>query len=241
MKAMILAAGKGTRLMPLTEFIPKALVKIGDKPMLELVIKRLIYYGFNEIIINVHQYPDQIKEFIDRNNRFDIEIAISDESLKLLGTGGGIKQASWFFNDHKPFMVHNVDVFSNINLSKLLQDHLNHRCLATLAVKKRTTKTGRYLIADDENYLCGWKNIKTHQEKIPRKPRSIYQELAFSGIQVIDPKIFSLMGTGQFSILDTYLSLCDGYDLRVYNHRNSFWMDLGTPDSITRAEKFLAG
>ncbi|MEJ2242618.1 MAG: sugar phosphate nucleotidyltransferase, partial [Candidatus Bathyarchaeota archaeon] len=156
MRAMILAAGLGTRLKPLTDSTPKALIKIKGFTLLELLIKKLKSSGFDEIVINVHHLADQIKEFLKQNNFLDTEITISDESNKLLETGGGLKKAAYFFPDGKPFLVHNVDVLSDISVNSLMEHHLASKSLATLAVRNR--KSSRKLLFNKENILCGWMN-----------------------------------------------------------------------------------
>ena len=239
MKAIVLAAGLGIRLRPLTENTPKALVKVNGIPMIELVIRRLIYYGFDRIVVNLHHFPGKIMHFLNTNECFGIEITTSDESEKLLGTGGGIKKASWFFNDDQPFLVHNVDVFSNIDLQKLYQTHCQAESIATLAVKKRTTS--RQLLFDDENILCGWKDEVKGKKILTREPNSIYRELAFSGIHVLDPEIFNYMkDKDEFSIIDTYLDICKYSEIKAYRHDKTFWIDLGTPEGLDMAEKYKA-
>jgi len=146
MKAMIFAAGKGTRLQPLTNDIPKALVKVNNITLLEIIINKLKHFGFNDIIINVHHFAEQIKDFLNKNNNFGIKITISDESSLLLETGGGLKKAAWFFDDNKPFLIHNVDILSDINLSELYDFHIQSQSLATLAVMHRITS--RYFLFD---------------------------------------------------------------------------------------------
>lgn len=239
MKAMILAAGLGIRLRPLTENIPKALVQVNGIPMIELVIRRLIYFGFDRIIVNLHHFPGKIMHFLNSKECFGIEITTSDERGKLLGTGGGIKKAAWFFNDDKPFLVHNVDVFSNINLLKFYQTHCQSDSLATLAVKKR--KTSRHLIFDDKNYLCGWKNEQKGKKILSREPSSMYRELAFSGMHVVDPEIFKYMkDKDEFSIIDAYIEISKYRDIKAYRHDKTFWLDLGTPEGLDMAMKYKA-
>lgn len=236
-QAMIFAAGLGTRLKPLTDNKPKALVEVSGTPLLEIVIKQLIKYDFNEIVINVHHFAEQIIDFLDKKKNFGITIHISDERGELLETGGGMKKAAHFFNS-KPFIVHNVDILSDINLSDLYDFHIQKKALVTLAVKKR--KTQRYFLFDNTNTLCGWRNFKTNDIKISRPPQSKLQPIAFSGIQVVDPKIFSLIKTtGAFSITNTYITLAGNHPIYAYNHDSSFWMDLGKIENIIEAEKFI--
>ena len=234
MRAFILAAGLGTRLKPITDSVPKALVKINDKTLLEILIDKLTRSGFNKIIINVHHFAEQVIDFINQNN-FNAEIVISDERNKLLDTGGGLKKTAWFFDDGKPFLVHNVDILSNINLKKMYNFHLQNNALATLAIRKR--KSTRYLLFTDDNYLCGWKNENTG-EQIKTENKISCNEFAFSGIHVIDPKIFPLMPEDDvFSIIKLYLSLMLKHKLRGYVDNESFWMDGGKTENLKIAEE----
>jgi len=226
MKAMILAAGNGTRLMPLTNNKPKALVEIKGIPLLEIVIKRLIKFGFKDLIINVHHFAHQIIDFLNKNENFGIKIQISDETEKLLDTGGGIIHAKTFFNDGNPFLVYNVDILSDINLNELIEFHCQHNQIATLAVKDRLTK--RYLLFDEENILCEWQNIHTGMRKVSRKPKGNLKLLAYSGIQVLNPEIFDLIEEkGVFSIMDVYLRLAKSYNIRAFDHGDTIWFDMG--------------
>jgi len=177
MKAMIFAAGKGTRLKPLTDNIPKALVKVNNIPLLEHVILKLKKSGVTEIILNVHYLANQIIDFLKEKNNFDIRIEISDETDLLLDTGGGLKKASWFFDDNKPFIVHNVDIISEINIEELFNYHIANNALATLAMSKRNSS--RYFLMNTENQLCGWENIQT-KVKIISKSSNKLTQLAFS-------------------------------------------------------------
>ncbi|MCK4448584.1 MAG: nucleotidyltransferase family protein [Candidatus Marinimicrobia bacterium] len=238
MKAMILAAGLGTRLRPLTNSKPKALIEINKIPLLEIVIKRLKLYGFNEIIINVHHFVDQIIGFLKEKNNFSIDIRVSDETDLLLSTGGGLKKASWFFNDSKPFLVHNVDILSDINLKQFYGAHVNSEALATLAVRNR--QSSRYLIFDNDNNLCGWKNTKTNEVIIAKQSKSDLIPLAFSGIHIINPSIFDLMPEQHvFSMIDLYLNLAANYSIKEFNHDSSMWIDIGTKESLIEAGKIL--
>ena len=239
MKAMILAAGLGIRLRPLTNSKPKALIEINKIPLLEIVIKRLILYGFNEIIINVHHFADQIIGFLKEKNNFGIDIRVSDETDLLLSTGGGLKKASWFFNDNKPFLVHNVDILSDINLKQFYGVHVNSEALATLAVRNR--QSSRYLLFDNENNLCGWKNTKTNEVIIAKQSESDLIPLAFSGIHIINTSIFDLMPKQHvFSMIDVYLNIAANYKIKAFNHDSSMWIDIGTKKSIIEAIKILS-
>ena len=238
MKAMIFAAGLGTRLKPLTDNKPKALMEIKNIPLLQIVLTKLKDYGFDEVIINVHHFADKIIDYLESKNNFGIHIQISDERDLLLDTGGGLKKASWFFNDGKPFLVYNVDVLSDIDLHKLYRTHLLTNSLVTLAVRNRESK--RYFLFNKENILCGWKNIKTGETKITRQSESQLKPLANSGIQIIDPRIFNLMPEEKvFSIIDLYLKLAPDYKISAFIHDENYWLDLGKKESLAEAEKLL--
>lgn len=236
MRAMILAAGIGSRLRPITDTRPKALVEINKIPLLEIVIKRLISFGFDKIIINTYHFADQILNFLKQKNNFNIEIVTSNESKKLLGTGGGLKKAAWFFNDGNPFLLHNVDVISNIDLNDLISFHTKSGSIVTLAVKNR--QTSRYLLFDDKKLLCGWENKKTGEKIISRKSESKLHPMAFSGIHVIDPVIFNFNKMEEsFSIIDFYLHLAKEHKISGYEHNDSYWFDVGKKENLAEIEK----
>lgn len=238
MKALIFAAGLGTRLKPITDTMPKALVPINGKPLLEHVICKLKDADFNEIIINVHHFADQIIDFVKSKNYFDIHIEFSDERNELLETGGGIKKAQSFFNDDMPFLVHNVDILSNIDLKALYEYHLEKNSLATLLVSER--ETSRYLLFNKENSLEGWINISTGATKPKEKKLSIeaLNKYAFSGIHIISPTIFKEMESwnGKFSIIDFYLSIVSKAKISGYIAPTLRMIDVGKLDSIKEAE-----
>jgi MurNAc alpha-1-phosphate uridylyltransferase len=240
MKAMILAAGLGTRLRPLTDHIPKALIEVNGIPLLERVIQRLKFCGFHDIIINVHHFAEHIIEFLQQKRNFGINIWISDETAQLLDTGGGLKQAAWFFDDGQPFLVHNVDILSDLDLRELYEAHLQSEALATLAVSNRSSS--RYFLFNQEHLLCGWQNIKTKEIKITRPTlESDLIPLAFSGIHVLQPAIFDLMPEQDiFSITDTYIQLAADHPIVAFNHDQSFWLDLGRPDQLQKAGGMLS-
>lgn len=241
MKAMIFAAGMGTRLKPLTDTLPKALVPIAGKPMLEHVILKLKAAGFHQIVINIHHYGELIIDFLKANNNFGIQIDISDERDYLLDTGGGIKNATRFLQGNEPFLVHNVDIISNINLVELYNYHLQTNPLATLLVSKRDTS--RYLLFNKENKLCGWRNRETGEVKsyYPDFDPSQYGEFAFSGIHVISPQIFEWMEewTGKFPIINFYLSICAKTNIHAYPAQNLELIDIGKPESLPKAEELI--
>ncbi|MEN8121261.1 MAG: nucleotidyltransferase family protein [Bacteroidota bacterium] len=225
MKAMILAAGKGTRLQPLTNKIPKALVEIHGKPLLDIIISKLKNNGFTDVIVNVHHFADKIINYIEHTD-FGINIEISDERDQLLDTGGGILKAKWFFKGTDAFLVYNVDILSDINLYDLYEAHVNSNALVTMAVKQR--QTSRQLLFDSEGNLCQWKNIETGEIKNARTAFGELNPLAFSGIHVLDTKIFDhFTEKGKFSIIDTYLRLAKKFVIRSYIHNYSKWFDMG--------------
>ena len=237
MKAMIFAAGLGSRLKPLTDTIPKALVPINGKPLLEHIIMKLKNAGFDEIIVNVHHFADQIVDFLQVNNNFGIRIEISDERDMLLETGGGIKKAASFFDDGKPFLVHNVDILSNVDLQDMYQQALETNSMATLLVSRRDTF--RYLLFDDNGNLQGWINEKTGETKSPHHDFNpdLFHKFAFGGIHVISPAVFELMNkqwTGKFSIMDFYLSVCDKAVIQAYAPENLQLIDVGKLDTIEK-------
>lgn len=239
MKAMIFAAGLGTRLAPFTKDMPKAMVEVNGVPLLEICIRRLIKYGFTDIIVNVHHFADSIIRFLKEKNNFGINIAISDERDALLETGGGLKKAAWFFDDGQPFLVCNVDIITDINLAKLYEFHLNSWAIASLAT--RTRETSRYLLFDDENTLQGWKNVKTDELRLPSNSVAELHPFAFSGIQVLNPAIFDVMREdGKFSIIETYLNLVPNHSLKAYPHDGDMWLDVGKPESLAKASQLLA-
>lgn len=237
MKAMIFAAGKGTRLQPLTNTIPKALVEVNGIPMIEIIIRNLIKSGFDEIIINLHHFPEQIIEFIRKKKNFGIEIEFSIEEEKLLNTGGGLRKAKEFFNDDKDFLLHNVDIISDINLKNIYCQHLKNKALATLAVKKR--QTSRYLLFDEDNLLAGWENIKSGEKIISKEENKKLIPLAFSGIHIINPRIFDLIDeSGSFSIIDLYLRLAKTQKIMAFDIGKTFWMDIGKMEELNLANNF---
>jgi MurNAc alpha-1-phosphate uridylyltransferase len=238
MKAMILAAGLGTRLKPFTDSHPKALAVVNDKTILQRNIEYLASFGIKEIIINVHHLAEQVIEYIKRNNGFGSDISFSDETDEVLETGGGIKKASWFFEkDNDPFVVMNVDVLTDLDLNKMISQHRQKQPLATLAVSSR--QTSRYFLFNNSGELCGWRNVKTGEEKLSRDAEK-YNERAFSGIHVISPEIFSLIKMQRkFSMVDVYLELSKTKAIQAFDHSNSKFIDVGKPESILKADEMF--
>lgn len=238
MKAFILAAGLGTRLRPITDNKPKALVEINGIPLIEIVIKRLIEAGFDQLIINVHHFAEQVIEFLNSKKKFGIEIQISNEKDLLLDTGGGLKKTAWFFNDNKPFLVHNVDIITDLELSKLYDFQLSNKYIATLAVQKR--ESSRYFLFDEQKNLCGWKNEKTNETKMARAPVGSLIKLAFSGIHAADPRIFDFMPEEKiFSLVDLFLKVASKHQITYFEHTNSQFIDLGKKENLTKAEMYF--
>ena len=239
MKAMIFAAGLGTRLKPLTDTMPKALVPVGGRTLLEHVVTRLAGQGFDEMIINVHHHAEQIIDYLKEKKNFGIRIEISDEREMLLDTGGGIRKAAHFFNDGEPFLVHNVDILSDANLKELYEIHKAQGNDATLLVKER--ETSRYLYFDEGNRLKGWKNLKTGEEKSPFcdfNPDS-NNRYAFSGIHIISPTLFKLMEhyPAKFPIMDFYIENAGRADIRCHVNNQLKMIDVGKLDSLKEAEE----
>lgn len=241
MKAMVFAAGMGTRLRPLTDSMPKALVQVAGKPLLQHTIEKLKASGFNELVINVHHFADRIIDFVRANDSFGIRIEFSDESEKLLNTGGGIKRASWFFDDGQPFLIHNVDILSNIDLPELVKQHRESNSKATLVCSER--ETSRYLLFDGADRLRGWVNEKTGEVKSPVAHRdpSRYRKLAFSGIHLLQPSLFEQMEKmgDTFSIIDFYIQHCDEVVITPYAPEGMQTIDVGKPEALPAAEAFL--
>lgn len=261
MKAMIFAAGFGTRLKPLTDTCPKALVKVGNKPMLQHTIEHLIKYGFDEIIINIHYLGNQITAFLQQHNYFNIRIEISDETDLILETGGGLLKAQHFFDDEKPFLICNADVFTNINLQNFYTFHEQNNALATLAVRNR--KSSRVLLFDEKNKLQGWQNFKNDEVKFPALfsdstthyfdadnvifADSEYDKIknakqfAFSGYQIISPTIFKHpTRNGIFSMIDWYIDICAQQTIVGYEHDDDVWIDIGSPEQLQKANEYCA-
>ena len=241
MKAMILAAGLGTRLRPLTNDRPKALVEVAGRTLLEITIARLRECGVREVIVNVHHFAGMVAEYLRGKNNFGMRIEISEES-SLLDTGGGLKKAAWFFREEgpaaAPFILHNVDVISTIDLRQSLDFHTRNRALATLAVQQR--QSSRYLLFDEQMRLCGRRLVKERKTELVR-PLPQFEELAFCGIHVISPGLLGMMSEeGAFSIVQCYLRLAgEGEKIVAYRADGDYWRDLGKPESVARATEDL--
>jgi NDP-sugar pyrophosphorylase family protein len=234
MKSMILAAGLGTRLRPLTDTRPKALVELNGRTLLEITLTRLRTFGITEAIINVHHFADMVATYLKSKSNFNMRLEISREDDQLLDTGGGLKKAAWFFQEdsarlNEPFILHNVDVLSTIDLTAMLQFHTEHQALATLAVQSRPSS--RQLLFNNQLQLSG-RRI-SGQDSVP----SPLHPAAFSGIHVISPRLLpQLTETGPFSIIDSYLRLSSqGQKILAFRHDHSYWRDLGKPADLAQA------
>lgn len=242
---MILAAGLGTRFKPWTDRHPKALALVNGKSLLQRNIEWLQGYGIRELVVNVHHFAGQIMDKLVAHQGWGSEIIISDETKEVLETGGGLKKAEAWLSGG-PFLLMNVDILTDLDLSALIADHLEHRPLATLAVTDRLTS--RYFLFDDRQELCGWRNNKTGEERIARslaggvgagQAGALIQK-AFSGIHIIEPSIFSLMRRhGKFSMVDVYLDLAATQEIRGFDHSQSRLIDVGKPESVGQAERLF--
>jgi NDP-sugar pyrophosphorylase family protein len=238
MKAMILAAGLGTRLRPLTDDRPKALVEVAGRTLLEITLHRLHEFGVREAIVNVHHFADLVVDYLKQNGNFGMRIEISREDV-LLDTGGGLKKAAWFFLENaedrdEPFLLHNVDVLSTIDLGRMVRFHREHHALATLAVQDR--ETSRYLLFDEQNRLCGRRAGRDQMPEMVR-PSVKSQVLAFSGVHVISPRFLPLMSEpGAFSVIASYLRLASvGEKIVAFRADEYYWRDLGRPENLAQA------
>ena len=236
---MILAAGLGTRLRPLTDDRPKALVEVAGRTLLEITLRRLGSYGIREVIVNAHHFADMVVDYLKKSDNFGMRIEISREEV-LLDTGGGLKKAAWFFLEEghadEPFLLHNVDVLSTIDFRRMAEFHKQHQALATLAVQDR--KTSRYLLFDEQNQLCGRRPGRDQEPEIVR-PSKQTQPLAFSGVHVISPRLLPLMAEdGAFSIINSYLRLAGkGEKILAFRADEFYWRDLGRPENVAQADQ----
>jgi len=242
MKAMILAAGLGTRLRPLTDNRPKALVEVGGRTLLEITLSRLREFGVREVIVNVHHFADMVVDYLKANDKFGMRIEISREEV-LLDTGGGLKKAAHFFLENsnssdEPFILHNVDVISAIDLGRMVQFHVERGALATLAVQDR--ETSRYLLFDQQLQFCGRRAGRDQAPELVSPAESV-QALAFSGIHVISYRIFSMLTEeGAFSIITSYMRLAtQGEKILAFRADKYYWRDLGRAENVARAERDL--
>jgi mannose-1-phosphate guanylyltransferase len=242
MKAMILAAGLGTRLLPITADRPKALVEIGGRTLLAITLFRLRAVGVREVIINAHHFADKILEYLKTNDNFSMRIEVSREEV-LLDTGGGLKRAAYFFLEdsnsfEEPFILHNVDIISTIDLRRMVQVHTESNALVTLAVQGR--ETSRHLLFDEQLQLCGRRSGRDQKTEFARPTQQV-QALAFCGIHVISPRLFAMMmEEGAFSIINSYLQLASrGNKILAFRADEYYWRDVGKLENLMQAEQEL--
>ncbi len=232
---MVLAAGLGTRLRPLTDNCPKALVEVAGRTLLEITLTRLRSFGIHDVIINAHHFADMVLRFLAAHDNFGMHIEVSREDV-LLDTGGGLKKAADFFlrDGDEPFLLHNVDVISTIDLHRMLDQHQVSGAVATLAVQNR--RTSRYLLFDESGQLCGRRSGQGASDELVRNASAV-RPLAFSGIHIISPRLLPMVTEeGVFSIITTYLRLAGtGEKIMAFSADEFYWRDLGKPENITQA------
>jgi NDP-sugar pyrophosphorylase family protein len=237
MKAMILAAGKGTRLGKITKSIPKALVDINGKSVLQLAVEKCNASGFEDIIINVHHFADMVEDEVNRLTKMGFNISVSDEREKLLDTGGGLYKAKHYFDD-KPFLLYNTDIITDLDLNLLLDCHKNNDGIATLAVRKRPGN--RFFLIDVSGRIRGWCNKATGEEIITGSKCDYLSEIAFSGIHILNPEIFDFMDEGVYSLTSLYLDLAEDHKIFTFIHDEGFWTDIGSVENLEYARKYYS-
>jgi len=237
MEAMIFAAGLGTRLRPLTNEIPKAMVSVCGTPLIGHAILNLKQQGVNRFVVNVHHFASKITDYLKSENNFGVDIHISDEINNLLDTGGGLLKAKPLFRGNGPIVVCNVDILTNLNIGQMLKVHMNSNAIATLAVRNRTTS--RYLLLNNRQNLVGWKNTKTGEIKMSRRALAP-SPVAFSGFHIIQPQFFeNIRQSGRFSIVETYLDVAKQHKIKGYLHNDDYWFDVGKHDTLKQANKWI--
>ena len=236
MKAMIFAAGLGTRLGEMTRTRPKALADINGRTMLELTAEKLVRAGFDDLIVNIHHHPEQMLQEIDKLREQGYRITVSDESDELLDTAGGLYRARNFFGT-EPFLAHNVDEFTDLDIAGMYRQHVESGALATLAVRHRPGN--RQLLVDAAGRLRGWRNNATKEEIITVESNRKLEEVGFSGIQVLSPAIFELMQEGIYSLTSLYLMLAGKHLIMTCLHDYGYWFDCGTPQNLEKIRAHL--
>lgn len=237
MNAMIFAAGLGTRLRPLTDNCPKALVKIGNYTLLEIALNKMVRLGIKKVVVNVHHFASQIIDFISQYHSYGMEILISNESNQLLDTGGGLLKAAPFFDKGSQILIYNVDVITNANIEGLIENHNKENNLATLLVQNRDAS--RYLMFDENNLLCGWKNPKTGEEKWVTLPQPS-KPMGFNGVQIINYKLLTLINAkNSFPIIPVYLQLAESQRIGGWSNWEGDWFDAGTPEKVNNVSEFF--
>ena len=235
--AMLFAAGLGTRLRPLTDDRPKALVEVAGQPLLGWNLRRLYAAGIRQMVVNVHHFAPKVIAYLQKVDLPGLDLRISDESEALLETGGGLKKAAPLFEADQDILLWNVDVLSDLNLEAFFAFHHQQQSLATLAVRQRTSS--RYLQVDEAGRLCGWEHAKTGEVRRARSANEVFRR-AFSGIHLLRPHLLDLLTeTGKFSIIDSYLRLAADHNLFTYDHSDGFWLDVGKPESLPVAADYL--
>jgi len=238
MKAMIFAAGLGTRFKPWTDKHPKALAVVNGKSLLQRNIEYLQQYGITDVVVNVHHFADQVIDAVEKNKGWGSHISISDEREEVLETGGGLLKARPLLNNGEPFVAINVDILTNLNLKRLIDYHKDYKPLISFGVTSRPTS--RYFLFDEYDRLCGWRNKKTGEERISIRKNEL-TERAYSCVVVFEPTIFSLIRQrGKFSLVDTYLDLAKDHLILGYDHTGDKLTDVGKPESIAVAEAQFA-
>lgn len=245
MKAMIFAAGLGTRLAPLTDTCPKALIEVGGVPMLRRAIERLRDAGVSEIVVNVHHHAGMIKNYLAQND-FGVRVSVSDESDRLLDTGGGVVKAAPMLAGEESVILYNADIFTDFPIDEMVGTHRASGADVTLLVDDR--KTSRYLLFDSDGRMAGWCNVTTGEERTPYDPSVLAscRQLAFGGIHVINPSVLDCLAdyqpTGKFSITPFYIDRCAAIDIRAYTPSAPYrWVDIGRPESLERARRICTG
>lgn len=238
MKAMIFAAGLGTRFKPFTDKHPKALAMVNKKSLLQRNIEYLQQYGITDVVVNVHHFADQLKEAIELNKGWGSNVIISDESNEVLETGGGLLKARPLLEGKEPFITLNADILTELNITKLLDYHQQNKALISFGITNR--KTSRYFLFDEDQRLCGWRNVNTGEEKISITGKQLHQ-MAYSCVVVFEPAIFDLIPQrGKFSLTETYLSLASSQLILGYDHTGDRLVDVGKPESVAIAETMFS-
>jgi MurNAc alpha-1-phosphate uridylyltransferase len=236
MKAMIFAAGLGKRLGKITENVPKALVDINGKTALQLAVEKCSYHGFNDIVINMHHFADMVEDEVIRLNKKGFKITVSDERERLLETGGGLFKARGFF-DKNPFLIYNVDIISDLDISALYRFHLEKKGIATLAVRNRPGN--RFYLVDKSGQIRGWRNKATGEQILTGTMSEYLSEIAFSGMHIVEHKIFNYMTEGVYTMTDLYLRLASKHNIYTFRDDDGYWGDIGTPESLAYVRKLF--
>ena len=237
MQAFILAAGLGTRLHPITDTLPKALVEVQGTPLIKIAIDNLVHQGASRIVVNIHHFGDLLRTYL-QSHHWDADILISDERNLLLDTGGGLKKAKPLFLPHEPILVHNVDILSRINFSEIFKYHTDSMNFATLVVSQRNTS--RQLLFNSENQLTGWQNNTTGEIKWVEQPITNYNQFAFSGIAVVQPELLALLPQANhpYSIIPAYLEIARNHRISYFKHSPADWLDVGKPETLQRSQNW---